>query len=260
MVNGINKDEVLALFSGKAREAAEEGLKLLAASVVEEEWLPGASKRCRSVLSSSKMNVAAKVAGVFKRKNGRPEYGNPMRAAYDACRLGYLSRELVSDGSPEGDALLAMAKRVAAVDEKLRAEMDKLDGRRPKPRFVVGQELSPLVAGHLKSLGAVSVEVCPMRFERVEKEINGKKVSVAVAILEWPEGIEHGASRFCKSGQCQACGHAIRNAFNWVPLVLRRGDKRPASLWVGRDCAGNMFNIGVSGEVVIEGARDGLNA
>jgi hypothetical protein len=79
---------------------------------------------------------------------------------------------------------------------------------------------------------------------------------VKVGRVVWPEGTEHACSRFAASGsqnQCHACGHAIRNAFNWVPLVVENAEGVPHALWVGRDCAENLFGIKATGELEYAG-------
>jgi hypothetical protein len=158
----------------------------------------------------------------------------------------------------------ASKKLVAGNRESFQARMDEItslmdrwDGTRPGVTFThLG--VSPTVTATLQGLEAVKVTVCPMEYKQVE-EVNpetGKVVYKTIVRLLWPEGTVHGASRYHATNnnfQCQACGHAIKNAFNWVPLILWDTANKPKSLWVGRDCARNLFNIEMTGDLEIEG-------
>lgn len=134
-----------------------------------------------------------------------------------------------------------------------------LDRSRPRPTFVLGT-LSPTVYANLgKSLDIdfTSVRSPDIEWEWVEyvDPKTGKTVRFQRGHIVWPAGTQHNKSRFFHSGnsfQCQACGHAIHNPWNWVPLLVD-GPKGPLSLWVGRDCAGKLFGVKVDGDAQYEG-------
>lgn len=158
----------------------------------------------------------------------------------------------------------------------------RLDATRPKPVFT-NLGISPTVTKTLAGLGfhgadQAKVEVCPIRWETVERTrghnklckegacvqgcSNGKKYWVQVGHLEWPEGTQHDCSRFAdintgrgRFEQCHACGHGIRNPWNWVPLVITSGVGAKYSWWVGTDCARTLFGIKVTGEVELVGGK-----
>lgn len=201
--------QLLTFFKGTGYDAARNGLELLALCLKNGNWVPGASRRIRSVLNSAK--AASK-----------------MRAAY----------------------LTASAN--------LEAIFTKWDATRPAPTFTT-EGASPTVTATLKDLDAVRVAVCEMEFKEVEYlDKNGQKAFMTIAKLLWPVGIKHGTSRYsetCNNSQCQACGHAIKNAFNWIPLVLTCSNGDTKSLWVGRDCAKTLFGIDMVGELEIEGGK-----
>jgi hypothetical protein len=78
--------------------------------------------------------------------------------------------------------------------------------------------------------------------------IKGKTVRLPVGRMLWPEGTTHRESRYAHgSSNCHACGHQIRSPYNWVPLVAQTATG-PVSLWVGRDCARNLFQAEVTGD------------
>lgn len=153
----------------------------------------------------------------------------------------------------EERAALATARQWAADFAPIAALMERLDATRPIPTIVLGS-LSPTVA---KNVGAAmgvdfaTVRMPEIEWRHVEVEIKGCKVRVPVAKILWPEGTAHNKSRFAwgsKAGnsQCHACGHAIKSG-NFVPLVADT-TKGPRSLWVGRDCARNLFAVEISGD------------
>lgn len=74
--------------------------------------------------------------------------------------------------------------------------------------------------------------------------------------LKWPEGTKFNATGYCRTAnnhQCQACGHAIKNAFNWVLLVVDSAAGVPHAMWVGKDCAQTLFGVAVKGELRLTG-------
>lgn len=137
------------------------------------------------------------------------------------------------------------------------ALMAYLDDQRPKPSYVLGQ-ISETVMRNLCNtvrVSATSATVPEIEWAQVEIEIlvggTPTKIKQWVGTPKWPDGTRHGVSKFGISERgnscCEACGHAIFNPFNWVPLLLT-GDAAPASLWVGRDCAKHLLGAKVAGE------------
>lgn len=135
-----------------------------------------------------------------------------------------------------------------------KAAVAALDESRTKATFVVDPtKVSPTVRKTLDglNLNSLTIRVCPMEYRDEEVLLpSGKKVTTKVAYLVWPKGTKHGCSRFLTTNenyQCQACGHAIRNPFNWVPVLVDNKAGVPHSIWVGRDCAKNLFGIELVG-------------
>ena len=104
-----------------------------------------------------------------------------------------------------------------------------------------------------------------MHGEYVEVMIKGQKVSVYEVVIDWPDGTLHFRSKFLRSENhelCQACGHAIKDPFNWVPILAYGTEPLehqligvpaksvPYSLWVGRDCAHKLFGCEAEGDAI----------
>jgi hypothetical protein len=137
-----------------------------------------------------------------------------------------------------------------------------LDTRRPRS-VVVMKTLSPTVAKTLSAhigINVSTIQSPPMHGEWIEFIYKDEKCSVYEIIIDWPEGTQHNKSRFFHSGnhkQCQACGHAIQDLFNWVPILAYGNNDKltPYSLWVGRDCAGKLFGCEVEGDAIYKGRQ-----
>lgn len=263
----------LKWFTGKARTNAMECGEILAQSQADGQWPKGASRKVHAALN--KQNVAIK----FGRANEKAitgicddrqhyyaaevsgfdvymalTYGQVVHAPKVAELVEQLTPLAIDDAERE---LLATARQWAADWAPVAELMALLDSRRVRPTVVMGTLSRTVVASLYKTLGmALSTIAMPeIKYHWEERTIlvGGKPVTVQVAVGEviWPEGTQHNRSRFAMgtahNEQCHACGHAIKNAYNWIPLyaVTPSG---PMSLWVGRDCAKKLFACDVSGE------------
>jgi len=168
-------------------------------------------------------------------------------------------------------AALTTARGWAADFAPIAELVELLDSRRPPITIVLGS-LSPTVAANLgRSLGIRfdSISIPPTRWVWEKVKMRGKdgkpvEVQVQVGYIDWPEGTEHNRSRFAygsRAGnmQCHACGHAIQDPYNWVPLLAERpvddqahrlveAQAHKLALWVGRDCARKLFNVDIKGD------------
>lgn len=239
---------ILAFFSGKNREAAAAALVDVTAALALGEWIPGVSRKSRAALN--KPNAAQ----TFVRKFLRKTYGADMLSykhhLYDTVstiRYGNFERLAPVVGCAVDDKNVALVDYYFAFHTAfvpVAAAFKFLDAQRPKPKFIVGKELSPTQKKTLAGFdNATAVDVCPMEFVR-------QPDGTCRVFLKWPEGTRFCASRFSHSDQCQACGHGIRVRDNWVPLVLTTA-AGPRALWVGSDCARSLFGIGVKGDLAI---------
>lgn len=276
MVLPMNDTQIAAAskwFSKKAQVNAIAALKDLALSEAVGGWIPGASRRVRAALS--KHNVAAKTGkkldthpagwagfGLTRDTLYAPENQPVQKSLFNLYMAmtygshgGVVDFQALSQAATNADETKAVADGHEFVLDMTPVweTMRKLDNMRPKPTFTY-LGVSPTITKTLTECGLdlnlESIRLCPMDYKEVT--VNGK--THFVAYLVWPEGTVHGASRFHatnKNAQCQACGHAIKNAFNWVPLLIDGKDGKPYSMWVGRDCAKSVFGIEMTGELEI---------
>jgi hypothetical protein len=270
----------LRWYTGKARDAVSALLPAFEESVREGEWVPGLARKWKAALN--KATVAKKVSEQFKEylgplSTGKREYTGE---GWEICHLLYFgkfqSAKLILDDVAELLPLLKSLKPEVrihvekALDEatnfgedflEIAGHVEYLDSMRPKPVFtVIG--LSPTVTKTLQECGLKldpkTVRMPPIVWEVVEElDYKGRPVRRRRGRIEWPKGTVHYASRFAHgNSQCHACGHLIKNPFNWVPILMDDASA-PHSLWIGRDCAQKIFGIKAKGDIELEGSPGG---
>lgn len=276
-------EAILDWFSGKARDTI---VNFAIPALIEcgelGYWKKGVSRTVKAALN--KQNVAIKWAKKCKDTFGVHSYGSlsmpsdhPLSAAQFAMAYGQFERaprtlqallaakslpaEMTEDAIRWAKAFTEVAHLVAL-----------LDSRRPKPTIVM-KTLSPTVAKNITDhigIDVSTIQMPEMHGEWVEVERKGVKVQVWQVVIDWPEGTKHYQSKFLRSENnslCQACGHAIKDPYNWLPILAygntplghRRIDatgQTPYSLWVGRDCATKLFGCKIEGGAIYK--REGV--
>lgn len=267
----MNKTAILSWFTGKALTEAQHALGLLEQSLELGSWIPGASRRCHSAMSKS--NVAKKFAKANEeayRAIGATEtnrYSTPgwsmwfmlfFGSVFDSRNANFaeVRKNLPLDGSSK---LVDYAELYLKDMTPVADAMAMLDATRPIPVFTkLG--VSPTITKTLEGIFGRGMDfkmdkiyVCPSHLEKLESvDDKGQTVYRFVMVLDWPANTVFRASRFANTGsadQCHSCGHAIRNPFNWVPILAEDTLGTPHALWVGRDCAKNLFEIKAEGEL-----------
>lgn len=236
-------------------------------------WQPGDSRKVRAALN--KQAVAAKFAKVNDcypgsgRGNDSPDLLSNIgpedarhndtgwalnhammfgQAGNAANLLDLVDRLVPYATTPAAREALAVATGWVRDFAPIAKLLERLDATRPKPVVVMGS-ISPTVlanVGQAMGIDFSTIESPPVEWTWVQMEIKGKTVRVPVGEILWPEGTRHFTSRYSSGHQCEACGHGIKTN-NWVPLLARTATG-PVSLWVGRDCARNLFAVDVKGE------------
>jgi hypothetical protein len=118
---------------------------------------------------------------------------------------------------------------------------------RPAPKITrIG--LSPKVTKTFTEMN-LDLDVQSIRPAKLEKEErwiegeDGKKQKVTIYRVVWSKGVVHGLSRFAGRGACEACGKPIPSCM-FVPVEAHdRKSGKLVSLWLGCDCAANIFGI-----------------
>lgn len=247
----IDYSKVLSYFSGKSLEKATVALKLLLASEEQGSWVKGASRSVPAALGKS--NVIKKTAKEWL-DNRRFSSVPAVSRVYYAIAFGDL-KNLNLINAFDYETFPQVVKDYIETFTPVAQLIERLDSTKPLPT-VTYLGLSPTVTAELERQKAVKVEMCPIEWVRVENvDDKGRKTWHFKGILRWPSNIQHNTGKYdfsdAGNNQCNACGHAIKNPFNWVPLILTDKDGNLKSLWVGRDCARNLFGIDVKGDIDI---------
>lgn len=271
----MNFATVSKWFTGKALKEAEAAFAILAQSVEQGFWVKGGGLKVTSRLN--KQNVAKKWAkahegdlvsvnhysrdGVYQRESSERGWTLHHNMYFGSFRAAQETDWATVEAGCQNDAeraAVAYARAWAADWAEVAAAIELLDSRKPQPVFT-SLGLSPTVTMTLSRLGVaafnddVTIEVPPFKTEWVKMVIKGREVEVPVSTPVWPEGTEHNTSMHAHSGRsyncCHACGHAIRNGYNWCPIVVKVKGEAPKSMLIGRDCALNIFRIKMDGDL-----------
>lgn len=260
---------LLEWFSGKSRDVI---IALAIPALLESEalgyWKKGVARQVKASLN--KQNVASRWARELEKKL-EVDYKHPLSRALSNMRFGSYLRapdlltaealkklhETSYTFAPKKGVtqnVNEIIERWARANAEIAELVALLDARRPKP-VIVMKTLSPTVAANIRAhidLDVSTIQAPPMHGEWVEFEYKGKKHQVYEIVIDWPAGTQHNRSRFTKGHQCQACGHAIQNPYNWVPLLAyqQTEERAPCSLWVGRDCAEKLFGCEIEGDAI----------
>jgi len=135
-----------------------------------------------------------------------------------------------------------------------------LDSLRPLPS-ITSIGLSPKVTATLKEcnlnldLPSLKLAEIAFRFVQAVKWSKEQKKCLPVfdkngaCVLEkeyypkWTDGIVHGQSRFAGGRHCEACGKAIPSGRFVAIEGFDKKSKNLISMWIGCDCAKNIFGI-----------------
>lgn len=251
----MNKTAVLKYFSGKSLARAIEALDILERCVEAGSWEPGVSRKVRAALNAqNKARLLERSISPILRSIPNKKYICVWMQAPGARTNEFAG--LTGLGLVEAEAVESYTEWFDAW-APIRDALTRLDNTRPRT-VVTKLGLSPLVESTLRSIGATSVDMPEIKFETIEVQTPKGVVYKQVGRIVWPEGTLHDTSPHCHDDgrfvTCHACGHRIYDAFGWVPLVAF-GSEKPRSLWVGRNCAHNLFGIKVTGDLEVVGEQ-----
>lgn len=271
--NHMRFEGILEGFSGKARDTI---VNFTIPALVESDllgfWKKGVSRTVHATLN--KQNVAAKWARDVRKAlfvdYSHPFYNGLTDMIYGS--FGAAPKLLTEEalGKLHAETYLFTPKKKGAAAQNVGETIERwaranaevaelvalLDSRRPKPTVVM-KTLSPTVAQNVSArigLDVSTIQSPPMHGEWVEVTRKGQTMKVWQVVIDWPEGTKHCKSRFLGSDagnqQCEACGHAIQDAYNWVPILSYDAGKTPYSLWTGKDCARKLFGCEIEGDAL----------
>lgn len=285
-MTNLRCEAILSWFKGKAQQNAGVALALLMDSEKQGFWLKGASRKVRAALT--KANVADKTArnadacykilcqSISPLDPAAYELAKVEREAWFKIYMGMHYGSRIVDILPACAILRATTKLefreaiVAKAEQFARDMMPSielmalLDSRRPA-RVVVFKTLSPTVLKTFSTMGMEGMNLSTVREPEIKWEwvdqmaADGTKFQVRIGTIIWPKGTRFNCSKFSmgsKTGnrQCHACGHAIKNPYNWVPVLVDNTVGVPHAILMGKDCACNLFGAEVAGDAMYQEA------
>ena len=236
---------VAASMKGARLAKFEASVAILDASLAQGAWTPRGSVKAASGFYQGLRNKAT----------GHPDHRISMCLRFGSMRYGVIEPEVLATLGPLERAWMELCEYVGEAHREL-------DAARPLPiKTAIGlspkvtktfQECNldlvldtidmPPIAFYLRqsftwSAGGPNGPVRTLKFDR-----DGEPVMERVYYVNWPDDIRHGLSRFAGSGGCEACGKTIPSG-KFVPLMAKCRKQGLVSLWVGCDCARNIFGI-----------------
>lgn len=271
-----DRDTLLGWFTGASLAKAKSALDSIEASLKQGEWLPKASRAAKASLSKSPKakKLAREVDHVLdlmrkEEESSTKEASTALREQIDLTHELYMVLQYDPGRAPRVQArilevsmstlhsrlrvLVVYAWPFVRAMAQVQRAIEFLDSVRPLP-VVTNLGVSPTVTATCEMLKVRSstLRMPELVHEMVERTVDGKVQRVYVTRIVWPQGTRFGMSPYYVSDsgnrQCQACGHAIKNPFNWLPVLADTHDGVPVGFWVGRDCAKNLFGLAIKGD------------
>ena len=243
-----NIDTVTEFLTGKRLEKFLESVGIVQESLATGEW---SIKRARGkAFKGINQGLTSKAASGSRGDNFDVymcvAYGSPVKAEIEATEGDF---EAVGV-KPE------IVRAWIEVCREIHSAAKILDNARPKPKLTAIQ-LSPKVTKTLTEMNLdldlstikpaeiIKIEyseVHPVTFQPVNLNRRGEVVTTVSYQVEWSKGISHGTSRFSHC-DCEACGKKIPSQLVVPVEVHDRKRDGLISLWLGRDCASNIFGV-----------------
>jgi hypothetical protein len=262
-------DKVAGFFSGKRREKFLASVDVINQSLAQDAWISRGSAKAGAGFSGLLGNTqtARRLDRGLERLY---DYGHELQKTcfelsmtirHGSARLTLEELERLVDE----DAVKAKLKKAGvplgvlgawvALNWERREACELLDAARPLP-VITPIGLSPRVTATLTEcnldLDLPSIRMAEIAFRMVPAfnkdgvplfdKRTGERVMRRQYYVKWSEGIAHGRSRFAHGG-CEACGKSIPSG-RFVPVEAHdKARNELVSMWLGCDCARNIFGI-----------------
>lgn len=263
-LDNILVNAIARLFAGKKREKFLESVDVLNRSLAQDAWIKRGSVKYNSGFYQGLRNNNIDRIFPHGHELYRPAYelqmclrfGQPMplkdREALDQLLADDAVQQQLQDIRLTPAAVRAWSQ--LCLDKVLAVE--HLDKLRPQP-VVTAIGLSPKVTKTLTEcnldLHLPSIRMAKIVYDKILiwngdgspklNRLTGQQDYNLEPRVEWSPGIYHNQSRFSRGWCCQACGKNIPS-FRYVPVeAYDKKGERLVSLWLGCDCASNIFGI-----------------
>jgi hypothetical protein len=246
---------------GKRRDGILASIAVLNASLAQGGWTPRGAQSAQKGFTNGLLQVGrlphensyggeyyeASHALSFVLRFGSANYGLTVESTRVYLAL-YEVRALMREKKISTELVLAWVALVLAVTDA-RAELD--EGRPVPVVTAIGlsrkvtmtlQECALDIALPTIKPAKISFYLEPWYDDQGVRKLDrkGQPAFERIYYVDWSEGVQHGRSRF-KQG-CQACGKRIPSG-RYVPIEATCRTQGLISLWLGCDCARNIFGV-----------------
>ena len=275
-ITQANIEVVAAGLANSKKTKLIEGMAILTRSLEQGGWESRGSVKVMAAIHQQLLKVPDSVHSQFEYNTKEKEdaFSAYMIANYGAdCYLDtdlFVNYILPFCNSKKGQTE-SFLRAFRALQAEVAAAWEYLDNQHPIP-VITAIGLSPRVTATLKEMN-LEIDISSVKPPRTENVLeqairwsdfskktkpmvrkNGKKLMKWVTYIRWTKGIVHHTSRFSNidySGVsracCEACGKGIPSG-RLVPIEAKdTKNNRLVSMWLGEDCARNIFGIKAQG-------------
>jgi hypothetical protein len=258
---------------GKRRETFLASIQVLNAAIENGAWLPKAG-HAQAMKGINRLTTSREsLRSIDPHRDGgrdRPPgtnhdlymliaFGTPLNAEHIAAHNEMYPHSASTPWTADGKILPVAGLTAGLVESwnelctQVARACKALDAARPKP-VVTAVGLSPKVTATLQecNLDLDLPTIKPAKISFYEKHarddagelkfLNGKPVMERVYYVDWTAGIKHNRSRFASGSGCHACGKSIPSG-RFVPVEAQCKNLGLVALWLGCDCARNIFGV-----------------
>lgn len=238
--------EIAAHLTGKRRQKFLDSVNVINVSLAQEGWTPRGSSKAHSGFGQG--------LATLKGPTPRDEFELYMCVQYgQGNRLKEVpSDEQITKLYPKVPLSVVRAWIELCVEKHNAFEL--LNAARPVP-VITAIGLSPKVTATLTECG-LDLDLPSIRMAKIEHydqpafnddgtpkfHKNGERAMDRIYYVAWSEGIKHMRSRFAVAGGCEACGKRIPSRL-FVPIEATCKKQGLISMWLGCDCARNIFGV-----------------
>jgi hypothetical protein len=237
--------EVTYYMQGNRRQKFLDSVRILNESLAQGGWTTRGSVKSKSGFYQ----------GLTSSRSSHPHFGIQMCLSYGSAKYRNISAADI-----EAANLNSAEKAWIALCLEADEARELLDAARPVPK-ITAIGLSPKVTKTFQECGLdldlPSIQMAKIDFYEVQAreyvtrfgvqeyalkfDLDDKPIMERVYFVKWSEGVLFDKSRFADK-DCQACGKNIPSG-RYVPIEATCKKNGLVALWVGCDCAKNIFGI-----------------
>ena len=228
---------------GKKLEKLMESIAVINESLLAGGWAPRGSVKASSGFYQGYVKYHLKYESVPEHDE---DFSLMMCLSFGGNR-GDITNEAINRLMAKGILPKKITKEhvKAWVDLCLEASLarEELDNSRPRP-IITEIGLSPRVTATLKEMN-LNIDLPSIKLADIAYRLGlrGPALTVQTAYVNWTPGTKHRVTRFSdRNCNCEACGKHIPSG-RFVPIEADDAKLGHVGMYIGCDCAANIFGI-----------------